>query len=53
MRSTFEFPQVTDFKLKKELVLGRIVGHFDVQPTNPADRISLLGVIPKKTPEEF
>ena len=36
MRSTFEFPQVIDFKLKKELVLGRIVGPFDVPPTNPA-----------------
>ena len=53
MRSTFEFPQVTDFKLKKELALGRIVGPFDVPPTNPAYRISPLGVIPKKTPGEF
>ena len=53
MRSAFEYPQVIDTKLAKEVALGRVLGPFDNQPTTPAYRISPLGVVPKKVPGEF
>ena len=39
-------------KLEKKLRLGRIAGPFDAPPL-PSLHISLLGLIPKKTPVEF
>ena len=53
MRSAFEYPQVIDTKLAKEVALGRVLGPFDNQPTTPAYRISPLGVVPKKVPGEY
>ena len=53
MKSAFDFPQVIDSKLKKEIALGRILGPFHEPPVNPAFIISPLGVVPKKVPGEF
>ena len=48
MRSAFECPHVIYIKVPKEVALGQVLGPFDTQPTNPAYRISPLGVVPKK-----
>ena len=50
--SAFNNPTVVDLKLSKELEAGRIAGPFDTQPFDNI-RVSLLGVIPNKTPGEF
>ena len=49
MRSAFEYPQVIDIKLAKEVALDQVLGPFDTQPTNPAYRISPL--VPFSTQE--
>ena len=52
MRSAFEFPQLIDMRLRKQLALWRMLDPFDVPPTDPAYRIP-PGVVPKKVPGEF
>ena len=53
MKSAFQLPHVIDAKLKKEKSLQRILGPFAIPPTNPAFRVSPLGVVAKKLPGEF
>ncbi|KAL9967839.1 hypothetical protein ACROYT_G026137 [Oculina patagonica] len=45
-------PKVVDDKIKKELDFHRLAGPFQFPPLNPF-RIPPLGVVPKKTPDEF
>ena len=53
LKSAVEFYEVIDYKIAKELVLGRILGLYDVPPSSYNFRVSPLGVIPKKTHGEF
>ena len=53
LKSAYDFPEVIDTKLAKDLSLGRIIGPYAEPPTNPQFRVSPLGVVPKKTPGEF
>ena len=51
LKSAIEHPDVVSKKLQKELAAGHIAGPFDCPPPNL--KISPLGVVPKKTPNEF
>ena len=53
LTSAYDFPEVIDTKLAKDLSLGRIIGPYAEPPTNPQFRVSPLGVVPKKTPGEY
>ena len=53
MKSAFEFPQVIDMKICKEMALHRILGPFDSPPIDLTFRISPVGVVPKKLPGEY
>lgn len=53
LKSAFEYPEVIDAKIKKELKLGRIIGPCNVPPNVPNFRVSPLGVVAKKTPGEY
>ena len=50
--SALDNPEVVDAKLNKECEGGRLAGPFHKPPFHPI-RVSPLGVVPKKTPEEF
>ena len=50
--SATENPDVVDTKISKELMAGRLAGPSRTRPFYPF-RISLLGVVPKKTPGDF
>ncbi|KAJ8305404.1 hypothetical protein KUTeg_015949 [Tegillarca granosa] len=52
LKSTFDFPMVVDAKLQKEIDLGRISGHYSL-PLFPNLQISPIGVVPKKSPDDF
>ena len=52
LKSVIDNPAVVRAKLGKELEAGRIVGPF-LTPPFPVFRTSPLGVVPKKTPNEF
>ena len=53
LKSAYDFPEVIDTKLAKDLSLGRIIGSYAEPLTNPQFRVSPLGVVPKKSPGEF
>ena len=50
LKSSDEFSEVIDRKIAKELALGRIMGPYDAPPPYANYRVSLLEVVPKKTP---
>ena len=52
LQSALHSPDVAFAKLKKEIDAGRVVGPFNAPPF-PILRTSPIGIIPKKTPNEF
>ena len=52
LQSAIHSPDVAFAKLQKEIDAGRVVGPFDAPPF-PSFRTSPIGIIPKKTPNEF
>ena len=50
--SAGQHPDVVDRYLAKEVLAQRVAGPF-IQPPFPNFRVSLIGVVPKKTPGEF
>ena len=52
LQSALHSPDVALAKLKKEIDAGRVVGPFNAPPF-PIFRTSPIGMIPKKTPNEF
>ena len=52
LQSVLHSPDVAFVKLKKEIDAGRVVGPFNAPPF-PIFRTSNIGIIPKKTPNEF
>ena len=52
LKSAVDNPEIVGHKLQKELALGRIAGPF-LEPPFPNLKISPIGVVPKKAPNEF
>ena len=52
LKSALENPKAVDLKLKKELEARRVAGPFACTPFQPF-RVSPLGIVPKKIPNEF
>lgn len=52
LKSANDDPNNVELKLNKEILLGRIEGPFDQQPFVNL-KISPLGLVPKKTPNQF
>ena len=53
LKSADDCAYIIDKKVANELLLGRVLGPYDVPPTCINYRISPLGVVPKKNPGEF
>ena len=53
LKSADEYAYIIDKKVANELLLGRVLGPYDVPPTCVNYRISPLGVVPKKNPGQF
>ena len=53
LKSADDYAYIIDKKVANELLLGRVLGPYDVPPTCINYRISPLGVVPKKNPGEF
>lgn len=52
LKSTFQFPQVVNAKLAKEVEMSRMAGPFDQRPI-PWLHVSPLGVVPKRESNKF
>ncbi|XP_077977132.1 uncharacterized protein LOC144432735 [Glandiceps talaboti] len=52
LKSALANPEIVQKKLQKELEAGRLAGPF-LSPPFPVFRVSPLGVVPKKDPNEF
>ena len=52
LKSALQSPDIVSAKLQKEIDAGRIVGPFRTHPF-PVFRTSPIGLVPKKTPNEF
>lgn len=52
LKSVYQFPEIVNDKISKEVKEGRVAGPFDNKPL-PIFRVSPIGLVPKKNPGEY